>query len=47
MMRLNRYIFTKLSKEAKMKALNPRTMIKEKRRGKIKARVCADGRKQH
>ena len=35
-----------ISKEVKKEALNLITMIKEKRCGKIKARACADGRKQ-
>ena len=36
----------KLPAEAKREALSLITMIKEKRDGKVKARACADGRKQ-
>ena len=36
----------KLTAEQKKEALQLITMIKEKRRGKLKARACVDGRKQ-
>ena len=37
---------SKLLAEVKKETLNLITMIKQKRRGKIKARACADGMKQ-
>ena len=37
---------SKLTSEQKVEALNLITIVKEKRRGKIKERACADGRKQ-
>ena len=40
------YKSTKLTTKGKKDALNLITMVKQKRNGKVKGKVCADGRKK-